>query len=162
MKSGKKNAVFLGGIVAVSAIPAIGLGAFLDNSITVGGNILAAPAWTDSAGLPVLAVSFAFSGVSSVPNSNVDSASQILRLQNAISYPASVLVRLPSSCKIGATTVAQPYVQLIMNGVLQPFLISIMNSSGVSFFIRFSSSGGYGDKSGTVICLKSGYLRYIY
>ena len=135
----------------------------LDEALTVGGSILAVPRWTNAGSTTITSLSFAFSGVASgTANADVDSATQTIRLQTAVSYPATINVELPSTCKIGTRSVVSADIQLLKSGTLQTAVVSIPNDSNQDFFLRFTRAGLYGAAAGAVTCAIPGYLRYVY
>jgi hypothetical protein len=76
----------------------------------------------------------------------------------------TVNITTPTSCTIGGSAVIDSHVSLITPGSEYQGSTSITFTEGASNILqlRFSASGGYGDKAGVVSCSSPGSLTYSY
>ena len=151
-----------GSFLALALSPKVGLAATADLGLTVSGTVLPTPQWQDASGKPIATLGFVFTGVAGSASTAVDSAAAVAKLENALAYPASISVTLPSTCSIGSTRVKDTDVAVLVSGSPASSTLTLPSNKSESFALRFAATGGYGDKSGVVSCANSGRMRYTY
>lgn len=151
-------------LVSLSLLASLtAMAANLDLALTVSGTRTAAPKWQDGASSDITTADFAFSGVVGAAATDVESAVVDIKLVDALSYPATANVTVPSGCAIGANSVSAGDVKVVADGVVAGGTLSFANDTTTKAIkVRFAAAGNYGDKSGAVACSTAGQFRYSY
>ena len=139
--------------------------------LEVSGTVSGTPQWRSSINSvtysTISAVTFDFGAViSGYSASNVDSDARVIVLSDPTNLGGSlsISVATPTDCNIGNSNVNNGDISLVFNGSPYGDAVSVAVTEGVvnTMKLRFSSGGGYGDKSGLVECSGPGAITYSY
>lgn len=155
-----KGAVCLTALVSAS----FAFGAEKNLELIVKGFISGAPSWLDKDGNVITQAVMDFDGqVTSAPGDNRDSAPFTVRLANMVTGFKEVEITTPNNCKIDTQNISPEHVFLMVNNVPKQTgeVVEFSNLADTTLALRFSGSGGYGDKAGAVSC-EPGLISYRY
>lgn len=137
-------------------------------TITATGYRYPPPFWADEGGRPIRGITLDFRGAATTdrPYQDVKSNTKQVRLVDALTYPASIILKQPKTCFIGTNRVGDNHVGIIHQG--RPYYesagrISINSPLEMqAIAMVFKGDGGYGRYTGVVSCGADGSLTYTY
>ncbi len=152
-------------IVAVLSVDNLAMASgTLTIPVTVLGTIAAAPVWQDGLSAPLVSFAFDFTGsAGTVAATAVDSAGITAKIIN-MSVLTTIVVNTPTTCKIGASAIADTDVKVVVNAVPVSNAGTFIMANAITqpFKLRFAAAGNYGLLAGVVTCLAPGSLVYAY
>lgn len=156
---------FLTALIGVLLFPTIVLKADLDLEIYASGERLQGPEWQNNSSVKIASVTFDFTAPVSDASTNVDSTTQTVKIVD-INNPGSaktISITRPRDCLIGATTVANTFSRLVVDGTEYANTTVTFTENVVrTIFVRFRDEGNFGATSGVVSCARPGDLTYTY